>query len=243
MGHRHGELLWQCTRLANQVKFNEDVYFAERWPLVRQLFEVRDGLGRLRAHNVFHLGYFELYMHDLYGTRVYHDFAGRPYQPVMTPADADWVFGCDPKNAGEKLGWVERIGDVPDYFRRNAYTHLFFRDWDQLRSVTRWKQKTGKGQVVHGWYQVDFTPRAEVMRPGDVLYFPRFQGSAISVWIDGRAVRRVERKDLPVAMPLVIPLAEAGVTGGKRFRLTVRVSSPDGPGGLIGPAYLARPLE
>jgi hypothetical protein len=240
LGRRHGELLWRISRLNHQTPYDKPVYFSERWPLVQELFRVRESLAKAHAHNIFYLTYFEVYLHDLYGTRVYQDFAGRAYQPVMTPADVKWTFACDPQNRGETLGWPGKISDLPEYFQRNQYEHLFFRTWDNLRAVARWKQKTGKREVVNGWYQVDLAPSASEVRPGDVLYLPSIRGTAAKIWIDGRPVREVTEKEIRSGEPIILPLSTVNLEPGKSFRLTVKVTSPGGPGGLIGPAYIAR---
>jgi hypothetical protein len=241
LGLKHGKLMWQISRIANATTQNDDVYYAESWPLMARLFAIRDELGELGAANVFWLNYFEVYFQDMFGTRVYQDFFDRDYVPVMTPAEANWTFSPDPKDIREEQGWTTQIPQPPAYMKRSSGDRLFHREWDKFNPVIVWKNTAKKEAVVNGWYQTDFDVPADRLQPTDVLYVPCILGTSAKIWVDGNLVREVTAEEIAANKPIVVGLAEAGIQPGRKFRLTVKVTSLDGPGGLIGPVYLARP--
>jgi hypothetical protein len=122
LGLRHGELMSQSARFSIAKNFyEEDVYFAEHWPLVQEIYRVREKLADLHAHDILWLNYFEIRMHDMFATRLWHDFEGRPWQPVMTPANIKWRFQVDPEGIGEVNRWQEKILEQPRVFNRKEF--------------------------------------------------------------------------------------------------------------------------
>jgi hypothetical protein len=241
-GLRHGRALWKVSQFANTIRQDQDTYYEDGFPLIQSLFAARGNLADFHAQNVFWLAYFEVYSQDMYGTRVYHDFYRRTYNPVMTPAEASWTFLPDPEDAVEAAGAMNELPAPPECMKREEGDRLFFRDWDTYRPVIAWKDATKSPSVVNGWYQVDFNVPAERIKPTNVLYIPCILGRSAKIWIDGRLVREVSKEEIDAGEPIVIGQEEAGIEPGRAFRLTIKVSSPDGPGGLIGPAYLARSI-
>ena len=55
---------------------------------------------------------------------------------------------------------------------------------------------------------------------------------------------RMGKSDKPqYGHAITLSPADAGIEPGRPFRLTIMVHSPDRPGGLIGPVYVARPTQ
>jgi hypothetical protein len=240
-GLRHGELMVQSAKFSIEKNFyEEDINFTEHWPLVQEIFKVRDELARLHAHDVLWLNYFEIRMHDMFATRVWHDFGGRPWQPVMTPADIKWAFQVDPEDIGETEAWPEKVLVQPKVFNRNAYNHLFYSGWDGLKGMTAWRRERKNQQPVNGWYQIAFTVPQDIATPDAVLYIPYISGDNAKVWVDGNLLREIDQADIESETPVVIGFNEAGIQPDKPFQLTIKVHAPNG-GGLIGPAYIAKP--
>jgi hypothetical protein len=243
LGLRHGELMSQSAKFSIAKNYyEEDIYFAEHWPLVQEIYGVREKLLDLHAHDVLWLNYFEIRMHDMFATRIWHDFEGRPWKPVMTPADIKWSFQVDPKGIGEAESWQDKVLEQPKIFNRNPYIHLFYSGWDGLRGMTAWKRKHKNQQPINGWYQIAFTVPQDIATPAATLYIPHISGETAKVWVDGRLLRSINKADIESRMPVVIGLNEAGIQPDLEFRLTIKVNAPKG-GGLIGPAYIARPSD
>ena len=243
LGLRHGELMSQSAKFSIAKNFyEEDIYFAEHWPRVQKIYRVREKLADLHAHDVLWLSSFEIRMHDMFATRVWHDFQGRAWQPVMTPADMKWCFQVDPKGIGEAESWQDKILEQPKIFNRNPYLHLFYSGWDGLRGMTAWKRKHKNQPPINGWYQIAFTVPQDIATPDATLYIPHISGETAKVWVDGRLLRSINKADIDSRMPVVISLNEAGIQPDQEFRLTIKVNAPKG-GGLIGPAYIARPSD
>jgi hypothetical protein len=243
LGLRHGELMSQSATFSIAKNFyEEDVYFAEHWPLVQKIYRVREKLADLHAHDILWLNYFEIRMHDMFATRVWHDFEGRPWQPVMTPADIKWRFQVDPEGIGEANHWQEKTLKQPRVFSRNPYVHLFYSGWDGLRGMTGWKRKNKNRQPINGWYQIAFAVPQNIATPDAALYIPRISGEHANVWIDGRLLKEVDKLHIESDTPVVIGLNEADIRPDREFRLTIKVNAPKG-GGLIGPAYIAKPSD
>ena len=241
LGLRHGELISQSARFSIAKNFfEEDIYFAEHWPLVRKIYSVREKLADFHAHDVLWLNYFEIRMHDMFATRLWHDFEGRPWQPVMMPADRKWCFQVDPEGVGEAKAWQEKTLKQPKIFNRNPYIHLFYSGWDGLRGMTAWKRKHKNQQPINGWYQIAFTVPQDIATPDAVLYIPHISGENAKLWMDGKLLKEIDKTHMESEMPVVIGLNEAGIQPGREFRLTIKVHAPKG-GGLIGPAYIAKP--
>ena len=74
------------------------------------------------------------------------------------------------------------------------------------------------------------------------MYIPLVIGDNAKVWVDGKLLRDVSKDEIAAKNPVVISLKEAGIKPDQEFRLTIKVNSPKG-GGLIGPAYIAKPAE
>lgn len=240
LGLRHGELMSQSAKFSIAKDFyEEDIHFAEHWPLVKEIYGVRKELADLHAHDVLWLSSFEIRMHDMFATRVWHDFQGRAWQPVMTPADIKWSFQVDPEGIGEAETWQKKVLKQPKVFNRNPYIHLFYSGWDGLRGMTAWKRKHKNQQPINGWYQIAFTVPRDIATPDAALYIPCISGRSAKVWVDGRLLREIEQADVESGTPVVIGLNEAGIQPDQEFRLTIKVNAPKG-GGLIGPAYIAR---
>jgi hypothetical protein len=240
IGLDHGERMIQAARFSVARKPDQPVRFEEHWPVVREIMKRREELARLHAHNVFWLDAFEIRMHDMYGLRVYYDFYKQPYAPLMTPGEGEWAFLPDPEDQGESEGWFAKKIEVPEALRHSPYQHIYYTTWDATPPMIGWKRTSGNALVRHGWYQATFAPSNEDVHPGNVLYLPYVRGSA-KVWIDGKLVREIGAGEGAGGKAVVLDIAELGVQAEKPFVVTVKVSSPDRPGGLIGPVYLARP--
>jgi hypothetical protein len=241
LGLRHGELMSQSAKfsIANDF-YEQDIYFGEHGPLVKDIFKVRRELADLHAHDVLWLNYMEVRMHDMFATRLWHDFSGRAWQPVMTPADKKWSFQVDPDGMGEAEGWQAKVLKQHKVFNRSPYVHLFYSGWDGLRGMTAWKRDHKDRQPINGWYQVAITIPQNIATPDTVLYIPYICGQTAKVWVNGKLVREIDGPHIEFRMPVVIGLNEAGIWPDQEFRLTIKVCAPNG-GGLIGPAYIARP--
>lgn len=240
-GLKHGELMHQSAKFSIAKNFfEEDIYFDEQWPLVKQIFALRDDMMKLRAHDVLWLNFFEIRMHDMFATRVWHDFSGRAWEPIMTPADKKWAFNVDPTGVGEAEGWFRQVMKQPKVFDRNPYNHLFYSGWDALKGMTAWRRERDNQQPVNGWYQASFSvPQASATTDAS-LYIPYIVGESAKVWVDGKLLREIDADDIKSETPVVIGLNEAGIQPDKEFQLTIKVHAPNG-GGLVGPAYVAKP--
>lgn len=248
LGFEHGELMWRACQLQNQTNDAEPIDYTERWPIVKQVYDLREELANLHAHNVFFLMFWETTMHDPHGVRVYQDFAGRSWRPLITPAAADWLFLPDPGDEGEQAGWAEGELDRLPSLQGSRFDHLFFRPWsNDYLPIKRWRSETGATDLNHAWYQVRFTAAAipEDIQAGDALYIPLIVGKHAKVWINDGLVRDIGEEEIASQRPVVIPLDELSneVRDDGSFRLTIKVSSPDSAGGMIGPAYIARPTN
>jgi hypothetical protein len=181
-------------------------------------------------------------MHDMFAARLWHDFEGRPWQPVMTPADRKWSFQVDPEGVDEAKAWQGKTLKQPKIFNRNPYIHLFYSGWDGLRGMTAWKRKHKNQQPINGWYQIVFTVPRDIATPDAVLYIPHISGENAKVWMDDKLLKEIDKAHMESEMPVVIGLNEAGIRPDREFRLTIKVNAPKG-GGLIGPAYIAIPSD
>ncbi|MFW6039146.1 MAG: DUF4838 domain-containing protein [bacterium] len=245
LGLKHGELMREGTKFTIDRKYEESTRYEDHWPTVVEAFEAREKLADLRAHNVFWLNNFELISHDPYGMRVYHDFYERPYMPVLTPIRKNWKFIPDPDDVGESEGWHRRTlkeSEALQPWEWPQYRHLFYSTWDQYPPVTAWKRETGEQAVVNGWYQIDFAIAAQDLQDRNVLYIPYLKGKA-KIWIDDQLVREISPGKGTSKDAIVLHPDEVGIEAGKSFRLTIKVHSPDEPGGLIGPVYVAKPRD
>jgi hypothetical protein len=241
LGLRQGELIVQQSRFANDViDPDKDVYYEKDWPVAKELFRLRTELLNRHAYNGFWHTVWSMQHNDLYGERVCYDFEGRPWQPVMTPAFTSWRFAPDPLDEGEAQGWPEkRLEEAAPYARPIDYA-FFAQMWDAAQVVKRWKVDSGKSAVVHGWYQTTFNVREGAMPEGAVLYLPYIKGPA-RIWIDGRHVKDVSAEEGRSEKAVTVDWSKVGIAAGKPFVVTVKVSSPDEPGGLFGPVYVAEP--
>jgi hypothetical protein len=241
LGLKHGELTVRTTRMCiEKQSFDDDTYYEELWPLVQETFKVREEMADLHSFNPLWLNWFEYLQHDMHGTRVWHDFFERPWQPVMTPAENKWSFVPDPQGIGEEQGWPERSIAESNILRWGPYFHIFYANWDRCRPTTVWKRETGEKAVVNGWYQAAFSVPEKACGPDAVLYIPYIAGEGAKVWVDGRLIREVDKAGIASREPVVISVKEAGIEPDKEFRLTIKVNAPTG-GGLIGPVYVAKP--
>lgn len=242
LGLRHGELMREGTKYTVERSYTKPRYYQEHWPVVQEAHAVREQLGELRAHNVYWLNNFELRAHDAYGMRVYHDFYNRPYTPIMSPARVGWQFVPDPTDVGESESWYSQTLEGLEPFEWPQYRHLFYAPWDEFGPVRAWKRQTGEKAVRNGWYQISFAIPAKDLSQDAVLYFPYIKGDA-KIWIGDRLVREVSAEEGAADDAVVIKPADVGIQPDQPFRLTVKVSSPEEPGGLIGPVYLAQPTS
>jgi hypothetical protein len=240
-GLRHGELIVQQSRFANDVvDLDKDVYYGPYWPVAKELFEQRAELMEERAYNGIWHTVWSMQHNDFYGERVCFDFEGRPWQPVMTPAFTSWRFAPDPADQGETQRWQEKsLAEASPDARPTDYG-FFAQVWDAAQVVKRWKADTGNSAVLHGWYQTTFSVPEDAMPSNAVLYVPYIKGSA-KLWIDGQLVKEVTPEEGRSDDAVTVDLAKAGVAAGKPFVVTVKVSSLDEAGGLLGPIYVARP--
>ncbi len=247
LGLRHGELTVEAAKFSFGTRFfDEDIFFGEQWPVLKEILEVRDALLERRAHNAFWLLYWEMRTHDYYGTRAMYDFFRTGYKPVMTPADKRWVFYVDPEDKGEAEEWYKKPLDVPKGWQRaddsfNRFQHLFFQTWDNLKDVIAWKRETKTKLAVNGWFQATFSVPKRVIKPEQVLFIPQIVGESAKIWVNDTLVREVTSADVEADKPIMLTLAEAGIEPDKEFRLTIKVHSPKKEGGILGPAYIAEP--
>lgn len=244
LGLQHGELMMEATKFSIDRNYSQPVYYKEQFPIVQKIFALREKLGAMRAHNVYWLNNFEFTIHDAYGTRMFYDFEGRDFEPVMTPPREDWKFVPDPKDAGETEKWyANRITPANALygFEYPSYRHLFFSTWDQYNPVNAWMRRTGEKEVVNGWYQIEFAVPEKDLE-GSVLYFPYIVGDA-KIWIGDKLVKEVSAAQGAGDEAVTISPADVGIRPNKAFRLTIKVNSPGKPGGLIGPVYIARPTS
>lgn len=240
LGLEHGEAMMAGAQFMIDKDFEKTTRFEDFWPKAVKIQMLREDLVKLGAHDVYWLDAFELRMHDMYGTRVFYDFANRPYAPVLEPAEADWVMVPDPEDQGEAESWFAKTLEEPGYMNRNPrYVHLFYSDWDTLKGVVAWKRKTGHKQVINGWYQTQITVAESDLKPGNVLYVPYIKGSA-KIWIDDTLVREVSAAEGAGDDAIVLQPSAVGIEADKPFRLTIKVTSPRKGGGLIGPVYVAQ---
>ena len=241
IGLEHGWLMREGAKFAIDRSYIQPTRFEGHWATVKRAFELREKLASLRAHNVFWLSNFELVMHDAYGMRVFYDFHNRDYKPVMTPTRRDWKFIPDPEGVGEQKEWFARRlteGKALHAMEYPSYRHLFYSTWDNYSPTRGWKRSTGHDAIVNGWYQIEFAIPKRDIEAGHVLYVPYIKGDA-RIWVNDQLVRDVSAKAGASDAPITFTPDEAGIEADKPFRLTIKVHSPDAPGGLIGPVYVA----
>lgn len=240
LGLEHGEQIVKAAQFSVARKPDGKVRFESHWPVVLETMRLREELARLHAHNVFWLDAFEIRMHDMYGMRVYYDFYKQAYAPLMTPGECEWAFLPDPKDEGEAGEWFAKKLQVPKDLVHSPYQHIFYTTWDSTPPMIGWMRTSGNEQVKHGWYQAEFKPDEQDVKPGNVLYIPYIRGSA-KIWVDGKLVREVKAGEGAGEKAIALELNSSGIKTARPFIVTVKVSSPEAPGGLIGPVYVARP--
>jgi hypothetical protein len=241
LGLRHGVLTCKASAFNNDVaKSDKDTYYEEQWPVVKEIFDIREELGKLQSDDIFWLFSYEVEYGDLYGTRVAQDFYKRPYVPVMTPAHDSWTFAPDAEDQGEAQGWsaVELLEPVA--VKKPLAANFFYSGWNGTQQIKQWQVDTKRKNVVNGWYQVKFDVPAEKLPADAVILVPYIQGSA-KIWVNGKLVRETTAEQGIADEAITISMDEAGVIAGEPFWLTIKVTKPSDQGGLIGPAYIAKP--
>lgn len=242
LGQRHGELMVEGAKFAIAREYDKPRRYDTFWPTELEIHRVREELAELDALNIFAMLAWEFQIHDPYAIRVYYDFAGRPYEPITTPARKDWLFAPDPDDQGESDGWFRDTLDdqlTLHPVEHPSYRHLFYSPWEYYGPVSAWTIESDRDAVINGWYQHEFAISAADLDAGGVLYVPYVLGSA-KVWINDTLVREVSAADGRSNDAIVIDPSEAGIEADKPFRLTIKVHSTEPPSGLIGPVYVAK---
>jgi hypothetical protein len=228
LGNRHGELVVKCSTIAHRpAEAGADLDYTELWPLAKEIYDIRDRLVELRSHNVFSMMSAE---GNMYGTQIGLEFYKVPYAPIMSPGKVS--FAPDAADVGETANWF--ASKLPDAAVLEGVDGTG--PWGRMRPVRAWLDENGKESLTTGWYQFEMTVPEGKLPADAVLYVPG-ASSNLKLWIN----------DQPVAVQtaggtLIVPLAPAGVKAGELFRVTARVSDPDGSGGFGRAVYIARPV-
>jgi hypothetical protein len=241
LGFRMGELTCKASAFNNDdAASDKDTWYSGHWPVLKELFEVREELGRLQCDDIFWLFSYEVEYADMYGTRIAHDFYKRPFAPVMAPAHDSWIFAPDPDDQGEAQEWFAKEIEAPVALKKPLSGDFFYTGWTGTLPVRQWMVDSGKKKVVNGWYQVVFNAPADKLPADAVIFVPYIQGAA-KIWVNDKLVRETTEEQGVADEAVTIPLNEAGVKAGEPFRLTIKVVEPEGSAGLIGPACIAEP--
>lgn len=240
MGLRHGELVLQQAEFGNDVmQPDRDTWFAGHWAAAKEMFDIRHRMLHAGVFNSFWYTTWSMQHNDFYHERAAFDFEARPFAPVMTPAANTWRFAPDPQDQGEGEKWFVQP-ELPGAMQLNM--NSLDEPWDGMRSVKRWKVDNGHEAVLHGWYQVRFDLGQHPVPADAVLYIPYIHGSA-KLWIDDQLVQEFTSQQGASDIAMTIPLSALPQGGDASFTATLKITSPDRPGGLLGPLYIAQPVE